>query len=279
MLYFSRNGNLFPETESPDRSSRFGDGVFETIAIIQGKPLWFDAHFYRLLKAIRFIQLELPDYWNENWLENQIADLLQINQIKHGRIRIQVSRAGKGAFTPETDEAVTVIETFSDEKVWKQTSKRVVGIFDSVLLHKGALSEFKTCNSLPYILAARFAAKNHWDDVLLLSQDQSIAECSASNVFAVINEQWFTPSLASGCLPGIFRQKLITFLQKNNIPITENTWHLSWLKSEPQELYSVSSVQGLCPIISIRGHNRTFAAFKSESSLLVQQYFNQELGV
>lgn len=279
MKYFSKNGHLFPESESLDRVSKYGDAVFETIAIIQGKPVWFDAHFYRLLKASRFIQLDLPEYWSEKWLESQILDLLQINQISHGKVRIQVQRDGKGTFIPETDDASTIIECFADEKVWKQASKHSVGIFDSVHIHRNSLSDFKTCNALPYVLAARFAQKNQWDDAILLGQDSVIAECSSSNLFAVIQDEWFTPNLSTGCLPGIYRQKLISYLQKNQIRISENVWDIQWLKSEVQELYSVSSVQGICPIISIRGNQRTYAQLKSETSQMVKNHFNQEVGL
>jgi len=279
MNYFSQNGNLFPESESLSRAARFGDGIFETIAVVYGKLIWAEAHIQRLIKGARFIQLELPIDWSENWLYQQIDDLLKINNVQNGKVRIQLFREGKGAFKPQTDQATTVIEVMPDVSVWQQEPIRMVGIFDSVLLSRNNLSDYKTCNSLAYVLAARFAAKNQWEDAILLHSDRSIAECSSSNLFAVIGESWFTPTLSSGCLPGVFRQKLISFLQKNNISIQENKWEVSWLKQEVQELYSVSSVQGMRSILSIKGHNRTFASLKSETAPFVKSYFSTEIGV
>lgn len=59
------------------------------------------------------------------------------------------------------------------------------------------------------IYAARRGARTDIDDVILFNERDEITETCIYNVYLVFGDQWFTPALRSGLLPGVFRQDLI----------------------------------------------------------------------
>lgn len=65
---------------------------------------------------------------------------------------------------------------------------------------------------MPYILAAKYARDRGWDDALLMDSHGKFIESSRSNLFYWVNGCCYTPSINSGCLPGIAAQYLIQFL-------------------------------------------------------------------
>ena len=59
------------------------------------------------------------------------------------------------------------------------------------------------------IYSARMGARPDVDDVVLFNERGEITETCIYNVYLVFGDQWFTPALKSGLLPGVYRQDLI----------------------------------------------------------------------
>ena len=83
--YFVHNGQLFREGKaviSPDnRSFRYGDGLFETIRIINGNILLKELHFERLLRGMKLLQFDIPEFFTAAQLEEDIISLCKKNRI------------------------------------------------------------------------------------------------------------------------------------------------------------------------------------------------------
>ncbi|MBA3898865.1 MAG: aminotransferase class IV, partial [Bacteroidetes bacterium] len=69
--------NLFG---AENRGFRYGDGLFETIRVMNGEPCFFNKHFQRLLKGSEFLYLSDNKDFTEAKLYNQIKLLLAENQ-------------------------------------------------------------------------------------------------------------------------------------------------------------------------------------------------------
>jgi branched-chain amino acid aminotransferase len=76
----SFNGHLLPRDGfglSPEnRSFRYGDGLFETIRVENGKVLWADRHFKRLIKGAALLKFDLPPGFNEKRFVADIQNIL-----------------------------------------------------------------------------------------------------------------------------------------------------------------------------------------------------------
>ena len=81
------------------RGFSFGDGAFETIKVINGKPVFLKHHLKRLNSAIEKLKLCPDQHLQLNFIEPVIIDLLQLNEIYEGGfIRISVYRSGQGSY-------------------------------------------------------------------------------------------------------------------------------------------------------------------------------------
>ncbi|RMG72479.1 MAG: hypothetical protein D6722_05365, partial [Bacteroidetes bacterium] len=220
------NGHLYPD-EAPEcrllnRSFRFGDGLFETIRIYRGRPLFLDAHLHRLQQGMALLQIhpEAPDW--EAKIRASIQQLLAHNQIdRHGKLRLHVYRDGEGAYTPMSDTAAYVMEAYAlKEDFFASDVPLRLTDYRELLLQPGPLAAVKTANALPYVLAGRYARQQGYDDALLYSGPQ-VAESSRANLFVVQQQRVFTPPLSAGCLDGIMRRQVIDLCERLRIPCQE----------------------------------------------------------
>ena len=100
-LYINFNGFLYKEDEQvftvKNRAFKYGDALFESIRIIDGKACYLEDHFIRLKKGMQILKMHSANI-SFNDLKDQIEKLIEKNHIrKGGRIRITVFRSGEGA--------------------------------------------------------------------------------------------------------------------------------------------------------------------------------------
>ncbi|CCH54821.1 branched-chain amino acid aminotransferase [Fibrisoma limi BUZ 3] len=197
--------NLLPD----NRAFQYGDGLFETIRYESGRLWFWTDHLDRLTKGMATLQLSVPAARLDQ-LHEQTLDLIARNGLNSqpARIKIQVWRRPGGLYTPTSNGSEWLI-TAQPGQPFAITGKSHIGIYDGVRLSKSVVSEFKTLNALPYVLAGLHRQAHKLDDVILLSTDGSAAECVASNLFWFRNGTLVTPSLQTGCVNGIARRQLL----------------------------------------------------------------------
>jgi 4-amino-4-deoxychorismate lyase len=213
------NGEFIKESElsinSQNRSSRYGDGLFETIAMRNGELCYLSHHLERAWNGSRALGLDWENKFPDlAGFEIVLKLLASSNQIENFvRFRWQIWRSGRGTYAPETDQINYLISVQSAQAP-VLTNKRA-GIFTDVPVTNSTISAFKTCNALPYILAAREAKKLGLNEMLLLnSETEAIAEATASNVFWIKGNLLFTPDLSTGCITGIMRKQILNWCEK-----------------------------------------------------------------
>ncbi len=253
------NGRLFepgaPEVSLLNRSFKYGDGLFETIRIFRGNLLFMNDHFRRLTRGMHILGLEVdPD-----WLNQVRADLrrsLLANGIDdHGRVRLHVYRSGVGAYAPVEDTPYYLIESYSlKEDSYQQAGGISIGVYPDWHLTPNPLSGCKSANALPYVLAARYARVQGWDESLMLGPN-GLAEASSSNLFIIRHQQLITPAEDSGCLPGVMRQVVMRVAREVRIPVKEKRISLRDL-NQAGEVFLTNVVRGIQPVAQIAGRKR-----------------------
>ena len=160
-----------------NRAFRYGDGLFETILIRHGKPVGLQLHQWR------------------HHLEQVVGKLL-IGQDESGfgRMRISVFRAAGGFYLPTNDAPELVAEVHPlPSDPWTLRPPLHLCIAHAVPVVHSALSPVKSLNALPYVMAARHAAAQGFDDAIIRSFKGEVVECAASNIFIVIQNRILTP--------------------------------------------------------------------------------------
>lgn len=203
-----------------DRSFQYGDGLFETILLKDGKVRFLDLHIERLVKGMQALSIELPLIISAENLSQKLQQLAVINGYpENARIKIQVWRKTGGLYTPLHNEANTLISV-SPLKTRPQIIKKAA-VAKKVKLHYSTYSAFKTSNALPYILAGLEMKERGLSEIILTDIRGNISECSSSNIFWLKEDQLYTPALATGCISGIMRRHIIQQAATNDIHINE----------------------------------------------------------
>ncbi len=220
MKYINYNGNIYPEHEQlmpvTNRGFRYGDSFFETMAMFNRKVPLLDYHWNRLEFTAEVLGMVLPKRFNVETFQEMLLDLAAVNEsVQNARVRLQVYRKGGGLYLPDDDEAGF---TFSIDKLENERFEcgngLLAGLRDDCYKPTGMVSDLKNNNALNYVLAARFAQAEGWDECILLNDADTISEALYSNVFIVKNDRFITPYLDSGCVNGVMRTVLISILDE-----------------------------------------------------------------
>jgi branched-chain amino acid aminotransferase len=251
MLYVNNNGDILsndgPTIKAGNRAHLYGDGVFESIRIVHGKPINLENHIKRMLEGAQRIKMRPPSYYNTEFFEGKILELLQRSGITEGgKCRLSLDRSMGGTFHPESNEVEYYIEVYPMESNYFNLNTRGVEIdlYMDLKKPKSAISNFKTKNGLIYVLAAIEAKEKGLDDYLISNTTGGILESTSANLFVVSNGVLYTPGLAEGCLAGTMRMQVINLALKNGIKVYEcNILPQNLLVAD--EIFLTNAIQGI----------------------------------
>ena len=108
------NGNLLDselQLTFSNRSFLYGDGVFETLKIVDNAILFFEDHYFRLMASMRIVRMEIPMSFTLEFLENQVLSLTsQLGIENSARVRITVYRNEGGYYAPSQNSVSYIIQ-------------------------------------------------------------------------------------------------------------------------------------------------------------------------
>lgn len=253
----NHNGDLIADdfVLATNRSFLYGDGVFETLKIVDSKILFFESHYFRLMSSMRIMRMKIPMHFTMEFLEQQILQLAQENATaSSARVRITVYRNDGGYYTP-TDATVSyVIQTTPlDTKAYiHATSSFEVELYKDFYVGKQLLSTLKTTSKTIQVLAAVYAQENGYASCLLLNESKNVVEGISGNLFMKLDNKLITPPLSEGCLNGIMRNQVIR-LAKNmeGLEVVEEPISPFDLQ-KADELFLTNVIQGIQSITNYR---------------------------
>jgi len=254
-----------PFLTAEDRSFRFGDGIFETMLLVNGRIYDFESHLGRLQTGLDFFRMKL----NVSNLENDCKALAEKNGCKAGYVRVVASRgAGSVGYLPQGAEAFYVIQTldkpfpaYGDVSLW-------------VSAHKAHLHvPCKTNSAMLYTMAMMEAKEAGCDNALILSADDFVCETGSGNIFWIKNNILFTPEMSLPFVPGTIRKKIIA---NSPLPVQEGRYRLFDLMGA-EEIFTtnvgglVSRITSIMPL----GYKATGDALTRAFRGLIEDDINQ----
>ena len=266
------NGQLTEQSHQIENNRGFlyGDSVFESIRIIEGKICFWEDHYFRLISSMRICRIDIPDHFTPDFLEKNIINLHNVIS-KNGcsRVRLSVYRNSAGKYRPVSNECKFLIscENLESNKFVITQEEFKVDIFKDYFLDKQLISSIKTNNKIINVIASIYAKENLLHNCILLNNDKMVCEFINANIFLIKDNCIITPDLKSGCLNGVMRKNIIRILKKNNIQIVErdvNTYELS----DADEIFGCNSIQGIFSITKYRKNELKFNLTKKILDLL-----------
>jgi branched-chain amino acid aminotransferase len=199
-----------------DHGLTVGDGIFETVKAVDGKPFALTRHLQRLTRSARGLGLPDPDH---DEVRRACAAVLEANPMPLGRLRITFT-GGHGPLGSDRGDQGTTLVVALGETTRRPDSTAVVTV-PWTRNERGALTGLKTTSYAENVVALAHAHRQGASEALFGNTAGRLCEGTGSNVFVVLDGEIHTPPLASGCLAGVTRALAIewTGAKETDLPL------------------------------------------------------------
>ncbi len=236
VMNFWLNGEFQDNSKAIDIADRgflLGDGVFETILMVDGQPAFLQAHLERLRSGVTALGIGADIIDTD--VGHIVRELAQRNGTARGMgsARITLTR-GPGArglayAMGENDSTMLITASAYAPSAYAAPA--------SLILSQHRRNEYsltarlKTTNYLDNILARQEAVSAGADEAIMMNLSGRVACASAANIVMVQQQTIKTPPVEEGALPGIVRGVLLTHAETIGLEIAEEAINLEELST------------------------------------------------
>jgi D-alanine transaminase len=251
------NGEYLPLDEGhihvEDRGFQLGDGVYEVIKVMNGRPVWLEGHLERLDRSLAAVRLTEASAGHV--FETVLPELVRRSGVVHGMVYVQVTRGtAPREFVFPRPPHPTVL-AYARVKAAATPAEILAG----TSLHpvedlRWARCDIKSTNLLAAVLAKEEAKEAGADEALFISPEGTVREGGSSNVFAFMEGTLRTHPLSNRILGGITRLHVIEIARRMGIPVEERAFTLAEVTQAPPadlEVFSASTTKDLMPVVRI----------------------------
>lgn len=261
------NGTLLSQTDSKitteNRGYKYGDALFETLKVVNGKLFFWEDHYFRLMASMRILRMEIPMNFTMEYLESEILKTLEANNLLHAaaRVRLNVDRGEGGRYLPSNDANVSFnISVEAHLNPFYTIDEGVtytVDLYKDYFMAPGLLSGLKSTNKALQVIGSIYAKENDLNNCLVLNTDKNVIEALNGNLFLVKGDKIKTPPLEDGCLKGVMRKQILELLSKDVNVFVEEASISPFELQKADELFVTNVIQGIVPITQYR--KKTFS--------------------
>ncbi len=255
-----------------NRGFLYGDGVFETLKIVNNKILFLEDHYFRLMASMRIVRMQIPNNFTLEYIEEQVLNLAKANNCENSaRVRLTFFRNDGGFYLPQTRTVSFLIQVSPLNETHYSFSDAMyeVDLYKDFYITKQLLSTIKTTNKMINITGSIFADENDLQNCLLLNNERNVVEALNGNLFMLIGNQLITPSVEDGCLNGIMRKQVLQIAKKmENLEVLEQPISPFDLQ-KADELFITNVIIGIQPISKYRKKE-----YKSDLSKVLLEKIN-----
>ncbi|MCH1582849.1 MAG: aminotransferase class IV [Flavobacteriales bacterium] len=230
-----------------NRAFLYADGIFETIRVMQGVPLFVEAHFERMREGLKAHRIHPPLGFTPKHIKKEISRLLEATNITgSARIRMTLSRRGTGYYAPKGSDldVVMTAEPITEADYSLNEKGLSVDIYPEMKCTPNHLTRFKNLAANIYIQSGLWAQEHQLDTALIQNDRMGIIESTSSNLFLVSNGVLYTPGLDGGATAGIMRAQIINLALASGMKVYEcNLTPQNMLIAD--EVFLTNAVQGI----------------------------------
>lgn len=185
-----------------------GDGLFETVLLRGGAPVWLPEHYARMRGSAAFFGIAFPFAFDD--VAEWCARLIEAEGITHGFLRIALSRgtSATGRFGDLPDDArMMIIAGTAAPRVEMPVVTAAIAPWP--INERDPTVAHKTASRIGAVYAKARAREAGVDELLFCNTHGAVAEGIYSNIFWMNEQELYTPSVECGILPGIARAKVL----------------------------------------------------------------------
>lgn len=204
------NGTLHddPTGVSPlDHGLTTGDGVFETIKIVDGRPFAVTRHLERLVRSAVGLGLPAPE---PAQVEEGIASIVKAEpDIPFGRLRITYT-AGVSPLSSERGTSGPTL-VIAAQAIQRPARTAAIVTVPWVRNERSAVAGLKTTSYAENVRALAYAKERGGSEAIFANTVGNLCEGTGSNIFCVYDGELVTPTLESGALAGVTRALVLAW--------------------------------------------------------------------
>ena len=251
------DGSITTALPLPDRGLDYGDGLFETLLLQGGRPLYLDFHLQRLQRGLQV--LAFPDCLAvaEKQLLEASATLRERNWY-WAVLRLTISRgAGPRGYAPPAAAQPRIIITATElDRDCRRMSKAVTLCLATMrCATQPFLAGIKHLNRLEQVLAAAECGPAEADEAIMLDQSGHLVSVTAGNLFLVRGKHLLTPALVTSGIAGTRRRLVMEkWAPAVGLSVQESKLTLRDLEAA-DEVFCSNSVHGVRPVARFGGRH------------------------
>lgn len=239
------NGQPSVALSLKDRGLAYGDGLFETIAVIRGQPLLLRQHLLRLEEGCRRLCLPVD-------LSLAESELMRFSKrLGDGVVKLIVTRGDgeRGYRLPRLARPLRILQCSAVPFYPEGNQQRGIALYPctTCLSEQPLLAGIKHLNRLEQVLA-----RAEWDDDdfaegLMRDTSGRVVEGIFSNLFMVSQGQLITADLSRCGVAGVMRAEL---LARAAPPcVIRDIAYEEFLEAE--EVFLCNSLYGVWPVVAL----------------------------
>jgi 4-amino-4-deoxychorismate lyase len=256
-----------------DRGFQYGDGLFETIEVLDGQPIFLEQHLSRLGADCLRLKIPKPDL---KQLTDEIANVCKLAQKAVLKVIITRGAGGRGYRQPEAIQPTRVVSLYPYPEYSQTYAEQGINArFCGIRLGLNpALAGIKHLNRLEQIMA-----RAEWDDPtiqegIMSDINNQVIEGTMTNLFYVKDNIIYTASLKLSGVSGVMRGIIKALIAEHKLTLIEHGYNKDALLNA-DEVFVCNSIIGIWPVKQIE--NVSFAADKLTKQL--QTWLAQRKGV
>ena len=231
--------------DADDPGLLHGIGVFETTRVNGGVPVALSRHLRRLRTGAALVGVDVP--WDDMFLRNAAATAVRASmddlggQLADGTfLRLRLTVTGGGA----------LVATVAVADEWPATA--TVVCVDQPVNERSPLTGAKVTSRLEWVLVLAEAHRRGADEAIRLNTTGVLCEGTGSNLFLVVDDVLCTPSLTTGCLPGVTRELVcgtVDVVERDDLTVAD--------LQRASEVFLTSATRGVHPVGMLDGAPKT----------------------
>ncbi len=245
------NGRSGTVVSPDDRGLTYGDGLFETVAVIDGEPRLWERHMDRMEAGARRLGMPPPPLTT---IREEVRYL--VRKASTGALKVLYTRGpgeGRGYRTPGRPLPTRILTLHEPPgyppEYWQGADVRIC---ETRLAPQARLAGLKHLNRLEQVLA-----RSEWRDLaiaegLMLDNNGFLVEGTATNIFAVRAGALITPPLDEAGVDGVVRQIVLKRAKEWGLPTEIRRIYPEEIP-EMEEMFLTNSMIGLWPVRSVEG--------------------------
>lgn len=244
------NGAPADNVAADDRGLAYGDGLFETLAVLAGRPQRLAAHLERLAHGAERLQIPLPPRAR---LEAELQTVCDGLDAGVARLLVTRGRGPRGYRPPAAPQPTRIVSAEALADVLARAPRPLRTVLCSTRLAcNPQFAGLKHLNRLEQVMAAAELIEGRHDEGLMLSTDGRLIGATQGNLFLVRAARLYTPDLRDCGIAGTMRAAILAAATAEGIATEVGDLYTEQLR-EADGAFVCNAVRGPRPLAAVEG--------------------------